>query len=106
MNYKDTMLDIYSDGGDWEDFEPEIDKVELRIAQLEAQLAEAVEVIKCGESLVLKMHEVYDDLQYQTAFQLLADHQGNYTGKQWTNEQDEFSVRAAEFLKKLEDTPA
>lgn len=92
MNYKDTMLDIYSDGGDWEDFEPEIDKMELRIAELEAQLAEAVEVIKCGESLVARMKEVYNDLQYQTAFHLLADHQGEYTGKQWTNEQNTFTA--------------
>lgn len=73
-----------------------------RIAALEAQLAEAREVIKSGQVLVLKMFEVYDEPQYRAAFSLLRDHQGKYSGKTWTKEQDDFTYRAAEFLKKLE----
>lgn len=79
MNYKDTMLDIYSDGGDWEDFEPEIDKMELRIAELEAQLAEAVEVIKDMSPKRTGYRESMDWFEYDKAVR-----------------------RAAEFLKKLE----
>ena len=69
------------------------------IAALEARLKEAEAVIKSGQVLVLKMWEVYDEPQYQVAFSLLLDHQGKYSGKTWSKEQDDFSSRAAEFLK-------
>ena len=76
----------------------ERDNKDAHIAALEARLAEAEQVIKAGQVLVLRMFEVYDDLQYQTAFHLLADHQGRYSGKTWTKEQDDFTDRAAAFL--------
>ena len=45
MNRKERLLDIYSDGGEWEDFEPVIDEMENELATLRAQLAEARELI-------------------------------------------------------------
>ena len=42
MDIKECLLDIYSDGGEWEDFEPHIDDILSRIAALEARLKEAV----------------------------------------------------------------
>jgi len=41
MNRKERLLDVYSDGGEWEDFEPVIDEMESEITTLRAQLAEA-----------------------------------------------------------------
>ena len=46
MNQKERLLDIYSDGGEGEDFEPVIDEMEAEIATLRAQLAEAREALK------------------------------------------------------------
>jgi hypothetical protein len=68
------------------------------IAALEARLQEATEVIKSGQILVLKMFEVYDDPQYQAAFSLLYDHQGKYSGKKWTEEQNKFTELSSSFL--------
>jgi len=70
-----------------------------KITALEARLKEAEAVINSRQTLVLKMYEVYDDPQYLAAFSLLHDHQGEYTGAKWTTEQDDFTARAAEFLK-------
>lgn len=70
-----------------------------RIAALEARLKEAEEVIKAGQVLVLKMHKVYNDSQYKAAFSLLYEHQGAYSGERWTNEQEDFEIRAAAWLK-------
>lgn len=71
---------------------------EARIASLESRLREAEAVIKSGQTLVLKMYEVYDDPQYLAAFTLLHNHQGEYTGAKWTKEQDDFEASAAAFL--------
>ena len=45
MNLKERLLDIYSDGGEWEDFEPVIDEMEKELATLRAQLAEAQKAV-------------------------------------------------------------
>ncbi len=76
-----------------------IKDTDAKIAALTARLQEAEAVIKSGQVLVLKMYEVYDDSQYRAAFSLLHDHQGKYSGKTWTKEQDDFTARAAAWLK-------
>lgn len=72
-------------------------------ATLTALLKEAGEALDTGQAFVLKMFEVYDDPQYLAAFSLLADHQGAYSGKTWTKEQNEFTARAAEIRKKIQE---
>jgi len=54
MDIKETLLDIYSDGGEWDDMEPIIDDALARIAALEVSLKEAVDMLK----------EAHDHLEY------------------------------------------
>ncbi len=75
----------------------EIEHPELSALRAEVEALEAA--VKAGQVLVLRMYEVYEDPQYRAAFSLLHDHQGKYTGKQWTKEQDVFEALAAAALK-------
>jgi hypothetical protein len=58
------------------------------LAKLRAELARLRAIEQAANTLLVRMNDVYDDLQYQAAFMLLADHQEKYTGKKWTAEQD------------------
>lgn len=54
MDAKENLLDIYSDGGEWEDFEPVIDQILSESAALRAEnarLREALEKIAAGDGV-------------------------------------------------------
>ena len=61
MNLKERLLDIYSDGGEWEDFEPVIDEMEKELATLRAQLAEAQKAV--NEAADIFQFVAFEDMQ-------------------------------------------